>query len=109
MQRVVHSDLVQRERERVSLYRQKTKAALVIQLTWRRYELVYVCMHCDPSIPGVYVCMHGDPSIPGVYVCMHCDPSIPGVYLCRYIRRKRQLKALEAQNRALQVHPPVLV
>ena len=31
------SDIVAREKERVSLYRQKTKAALVIQLAWRRY------------------------------------------------------------------------
>ena len=37
MQPGVHSELVQRERERVSLYRQKTKAALVIQLAWRRF------------------------------------------------------------------------
>ena len=33
----VHSELVQREKERVGLYRQKTKAALVIQLAWRRF------------------------------------------------------------------------
>ena len=33
----MHSDLVQREKERMGLYRQKTKAALVIQLAWRRY------------------------------------------------------------------------
>ena len=31
------SDIVAREKERVSLYRRKTKAALVIQLAWRRY------------------------------------------------------------------------
>lgn len=29
---------MQREKERVSLYRQKTRAALVIQLAWRRYS-----------------------------------------------------------------------
>lgn len=33
----VHSELALREKERVGLYRQKTKAALVIQLAWRRY------------------------------------------------------------------------
>lgn len=31
-----HSGLAHREKERVLLYRQKTKAALVIQLAWRR-------------------------------------------------------------------------
>ena len=30
-------ELAAREKERVGLYRQKTKAALVIQLAWRRY------------------------------------------------------------------------
>ena len=37
LQKGVASDLAAREKERVSLYRQKTKAALVIQLAWRRY------------------------------------------------------------------------
>lgn len=31
------SGFAAKERERVGMYRQKTKAALVIQLTWRRY------------------------------------------------------------------------
>ncbi len=31
------SGLAAKERERVGVYRQKTKAALVIQLAWRRY------------------------------------------------------------------------
>ena len=34
----VPKDLRAKERERVGLYRQKTKAALVIQLAWRRYQ-----------------------------------------------------------------------
>jgi hypothetical protein len=33
----VPSEILQRDRERVALYRQKTKAALIIQLAWRRY------------------------------------------------------------------------
>ena len=37
LQKGVHSELALREKERVGLYRQKTKAALVIQLAWRRY------------------------------------------------------------------------
>ena len=60
-QRGVHSDLVQREKERVELYRQKTKAALVIQLTWRRsgvprygydmhsYFLAYLQVHASQT------------------------------------------------------------
>ena len=53
-------ELAAREKERVGLYRQKTKAALVIQLAWRRY-----------------------------------------------IRLKRHREAIEAQNRALQVHKKI--
>ena len=79
----MHSDLVQREKERVGLYRQKTKAALIIQLAWRR--------------SGTHHQRHEGTS------GFVCNITVLVLHVCRYARLKRQRRAIEAQSQALQV------
>lgn len=36
MQRALQSELAQKDKQRISLHREKIKAALIIQLAWRK-------------------------------------------------------------------------
>lgn len=56
--------LLAKEKERVGLYRQKTKAALVIQLAWRRYarkKKHQLALEAHSKVLQVCMCLFENP------------------------------------------------